>query len=196
MNNLQLEMNIGIVEGMLYLCGDEGITSKEIQAILELKEEEITILLESLKERLENDVSRGLQLVYLANKYKLATKIEYKEYYTLMVDQSESKLSNAAMETLAIIAYNQPITKLRVEEIRGVNSDAMIRRLQAKALVKDVGREETPGRPVLFAVTNEFMDTFNLKSLEELPPLETKEYKTEENENIFDFKYREDMNDN
>ena len=196
MNNLQLEMNIGIVEGMLYLCGDEGITSKEIQAILELKEEEITILLESLKERLENDVSRGLQLVYLANKYKLATKIEYKEYYTLMVDQSESKLSNAAMETLAIIAYNQPITKLRVEEIRGVNSDAMIRRLQAKALVKDVGREETPGRPVLFAVTNEFMDTFNLKSLEELPPLETKEYKTEENENIFDFKYRDDMNDN
>jgi len=196
MNNLQLEMNIGIVEGMLYLCGDEGITSKEIQAILELKEEEITILLESLKERLKNDASRGMQLIYLANKYKLATKIEYKEYYTLMVDQSESKLSNAAMETLAIIAYNQPITKLRVEEIRGVNSDAMIRRLQAKALVKDVGREETPGRPVLFAVTDEFMDTFNLKSLEELPPLETKEYKTEENESIFDFKYREDMNDN
>jgi segregation and condensation protein B len=192
--NRILEENIGVIEGMLYLRGDEGLNIKEIQGVLNLKKEDIIIILETLEERLNIDISRGLQLVFLADKYKLATKVVYKDYYALMVAQSEITLSNAAMETLAIIAYNQPVTRLKVEDVRGVNSDAMIKRLQVKALIKEVGREESPGRPILYAVTNEFMDAFNLKSLDELPVLEEVEVKNNESESIFDIKYHEEIN--
>ena len=88
-----------------------------------------------------------------------------------MVEQSKATLSQAALETLAIIAYNQPITRAKVEDIRGVGCDGMIRKLIAKALIKEVGREESPGLPILYGVTDEFMDAFSLASLDELPEL-------------------------
>ena len=85
-----------------------------------------------------------------------------------MIEQNEATLSNAALETLAIIAYNQPVTRLKVEEIRGVGCDAMIRKLVAKALIKEAGREDTPGKPILYEVTDEFMDAFSKVILHEL----------------------------
>ena len=107
-----------------------------------------------------------------------------------MVEQSKTTLSQAALETLAIIAYNQPITRAKVEDIRGVGCDGMIRKLIAKALIKEVGREESPGLPILYGVTDEFMDAFSLASLDELPELGDI-VETESDEDIFATRYQE-----
>lgn len=182
---------LAIIEGMLFLSGDEGRSIKEMATILEIPKKEVEELIDELKIAYEHNEQSGLMIVYLAEKYKLSTKPIHKSFYEKMIKQSEASLSNAALETLAIIAYNQPVTRLRIEEIRGVSSDAMVRRLQAKALIKEVGREETPGKPILYGVSEEFMDTFNLKSLDELPNLT---FNIDENleEDLFDAKYREE----
>ena len=132
----------------------------------------------------------GLQVVDFGGKYKLATNPQYFPYYQKMVEQSKTTLSQAALETLAIIAYNQPITRAKVEDIRGVGCDGMIRKLIAKALIKEVGREESPGLPILYGVTNEFMDAFSLASLDELPELGNI-VETESDEDIFATRYQE-----
>ena len=140
------------------------------------------------------DVYKRQVLVNFGGRYKLATNADYFIYYQKMVEQSSASLSNAALETLAIIAYNQPITRTGVEDIRGVGCDAMIRKLVAKALIKEVGREDTPGMPILYGVTDEFMDTFGLTTLEELPDL-ADIVEVDEQEDIFATRYREDTSD-
>lgn len=183
---------LAIIEGMLFLSGDEGRTLKEIASILDISKKEAQSLIDELTVAYDHNERSGLMIIYLAEKYKIATKPIYKMYYEKMVKQNDATLSNAALETLAIIAYNQPVTRIRIEEIRGVSSDAMIRRLQAKALIKEMGREDTPGKPILYGVSEEFMDTFNLKSLDELPDLS---FNVDEKleEDLFDAKYREDL---
>ena len=180
-----------IIEGILFLTGDEGCSLKDISKIIEQPLKETEALLEELQNDYENDNQRGLMIVYLSQKYKLATKSQYKAYFEKMIDQAQASLSNAALETLAIIAYNQPITRIRVEEIRGVSCDAMIRKLQAKALIKELGREDSPGKPILYGVSDEFMDAFNLASLDELPDLNIDLNETLE-EDLFDAKYQEE----
>ena len=106
-----------------------------------------------------------------------------------MMTTSGRKLSKSALETLAIVAYYQPVTRIRIEEIRGVGCESMIRKLLAQALIKEVGREDSPGKPVLYGVTDEFMDAFNLKSLDELPELKEIESEFDE-EDIFNTKYQ------
>lgn len=184
--------NIGIIEGMLFLAGDDGLSIKEMRTVLGLSEGNTRLCIERYKEQLEKDSMRGLQLVFLAGRYKLATKQQYKPFFEKMIHEQENTLSQAALETLAIIAYKQPVTRLQVEEIRGVSSDAIVRRLQAKALIKEVGRQDTPGKPILYGVTETFMDAFNLASLDELPPLEEIVHESEENMSIFDIKYQEE----
>lgn len=185
---------IGIIEGMLFLAGDEGLSLKEIRTVLEDGEANTRLYIERYKELLEKDRQRGLQLVFLAGKYKLTTKPVYKPFYERMIQEKENVLSQAALETLAIIAYKQPVTRVQIEEIRGVASDAIVRRLQARALIKEVGRQDSPGKPILYGVTDTFMDAFNLATLEELPPLEEILEDPQENMSIFDFKYQETEN--
>lgn len=184
--------NIAIIEGMLFLAGDEGLSVKEIKNVLNINETLIRENLDSYKRKLNDDPTSGLQLVFLAGKYKLSTKPQYRSYYEKMVEQQETSLSQAALETLAIIAYKQPVTRLQIEEIRGVSSDNVVRKLQAKALIKEVGRQDTPGKPILYGVTELFMDAFNLASIDELPPLEELVADTPENMSIFDIKYQEE----
>lgn len=184
--------NIAIIEGMLFLAGDEGLSVKEIKNVLNINETLIRENLDSYKRKLNDDPTSGLQLVFLAGKYKLSTKPQYRSYYEKMVEQQETSLSQAALETLAIIAYKQPVTRLQIEEIRGVSSDNVVRKLQAKALIKVVGRQDTPGKPILYGVTELFMDAFNLASIDELPPLEELVADTPENMSIFDIKYQEE----
>ena len=140
-----------------------------------------------------NKALKGIVLVNFGGRYKLATNADYFIYYQKMVEQSSASLSNAALETLAIIAYNQPITRAGVEDIRGVGCDAMIRKLVAKALIKEVGREDVR-RLSLYGVTDEFMDTFGLTTLEELPDL-ADIVEVDEQEDIFATRYREDTSD-
>jgi len=181
---------LSVIEGMLFLSGDNGLTVKQVGAILQLSKKEATHYLDELMQ-IENERKiKGFELVNFGGVFKFATLSKHHMFYQRMIEQNENTLSNAALETLAIIAYNQPVTRLRVEEIRGVGCDAMIRKLVAKALIKEVGREETPGKPILYGVTDEFMDAFSLASLDELPEL--KEMKDDfDQDDIFNTKYTE-----
>lgn len=179
-----------IIEGMLYLRGDEGIDIKEISAVLEISKKEATQAMDEFINRYEKRGFNGIQIVNFGGKYKMATNPDYYVYYQKMVEQSKATLSQAALETLAIIAYNQPITRSDIEDIRGVGCDAMIRKLIAKALIKEVGRQDSPGMPILYGVTDEFMDAFSLTSLDELPDLGDV-IETTSDEDIFDTRYKE-----
>jgi len=179
---------LDIIEGMLYLAGDDGVDIKQVAGVLEISKKEATLLMDQFTEIYGNKALKGIVLVNFGGRYKLATNADY------LVEQSSASLSNAALETLAIIAYNQPITRAGVEDIRGVGCDAMIRKLVAKALIKEVGREDTPGMPILYGVTDEFMDTFGLTTLEELPDL-ADIVEVDEQEDIFATRYREDTSD-
>lgn len=180
-----------IIEGMLFLVGDEGLSVKEVANVLEVDKKTATTLIDQLQEEYTNKSLQGIQLVNFGGRFKLSTNPNHFMYYQKMVEQSSASLSNAALETLAIIAYNQPITRTAIEDIRGVGCDAMIRKLAAKALIKEVGREDTPGMPILYGVTDEFMDAFSLTSLEELPDL-SDVVELDNQDDLFNTKYRED----
>lgn len=161
-----------ILEGLLFLVGDEGLTEKQILEILEISKEELNELLKKLESEYNNS-NRGLSLVYLGDTYKLTTKKEYKKYYEKLISNQDSNLlSQAALETLAIIAYNEPITRVEVDELRGVSSIHIVRKLVAKGLIKEAGKSDLPGKPMLYKTTKEFLDYFGLSTINDLPKLE------------------------
>ena len=163
---------LAILEGLLFVVGDDGLTLKQICDIMELSLEEGRDLILDLKNTYD-DENRGIRINILGDRFKLSTKKEHREYYKKLVETPENNtLSQAALETLAIVAYNEPLTRIEVDEIRGVNSREMLRKLVAKGLVKEEGRRNLPGRPILYATTNEFLDYFGLSSKDQLPKFE------------------------
>lgn len=186
-------MNLeAVLEGMLFVVGEDGLTINQIKDVLNLEDEEAKKLIISLKEKYESN-DRGIRINYLGNTFKLTTKKEHKDYYQKLIENPETNtLSQAALETLAIIVYNEPITRLMVDEIRGVSSRDMIRKLVAKGLVKEVGRSDMPGRPILYKTTSEFLDYFGLSSKEELPKIEMNIDKIVEDVDLYKSKYVED----
>lgn len=186
-------MKLGVLEGLLFVTGEDGLTLEDIEKLLEVTKEEAENLIEEYKSSL-NDEKRGLKLVYLGNKYKLTTKEEHKNYYELLVDKVvSSTLSQSALETLAIIAYNEPITVGQIDEIRGVSSRDMIRKLLFRGLIELAGKSDLPGKPMLYKTTDKFLDYFNLSSIEELPKMEFNiEELTEEEKDLFISKYKEE----
>ncbi|MBQ9018989.1 MAG: SMC-Scp complex subunit ScpB [Bacilli bacterium] len=164
-------MSKAVLEGLLFVVGEEGLTLDQIEDVLEISEEESKNLIMELKKDYE-DESRGLRIDFLGNRFKLTTKFEHKEYYQKLIENPETNtLSQAALETLAIIAYNEPITRVQVDAIRGVGSVSIIRKLVAKGFIKESGRSELPGRPILYETTNEFLDYFGLASTNDLPDI-------------------------
>lgn len=164
-----------IIEGLLYVQGDEGLTLKQIGDILEIDEEKAKELVFNLKNYYVNN-NRGLRINFLGNTIKLTTNEEHRDYYKkLLEDSSSSNLSQSALETLAIIAYNEPITRGNVDCLRGVDSSFVIRKLLAKGLIKEAGRSDLPGRPILYKTTDEFLDYFGLSSKEDLPDISSLE---------------------
>lgn len=162
----------GILEALLFAAGDEGISLQQITTVLEITVIEATNLLETLKEQY-NKKERGLMIIEVGGVFQLVTKKEHSEYLKKLVESPGSAiLSQAALETLAIIAYKQPITRAEIEDIRGVKTDRSLQTLTAKALVKEAGRVEGPGRAILYGTTKEFLDCFGLSTISELPPLE------------------------
>lgn len=161
-----------ILESILFAAGDEGLTLKQIAHVLEVDELKAEEIVKEAQFIYQQDKSRGLVLVELAGAYLLATKKEHADYLKRLVESpGTTHLSQAALETLAIIAYKQPITRAEIEEIRGVKTERPLQTLASRALIKEAGRAEGPGRPYLYGTTKEFLDYFGLKSLEELPPL-------------------------
>ena len=181
-----------VLEGLLFVVGDDGLTMNQIKDILYLNDDEAKELIISLREKYESD-DRGIRIDFLGNTFKLTTKKEHKEYYQKLLENPETNvLSQSAIETLAIIADNEPITRLMVDEIRGVSSREMIKKLVAKGLVKETGRSDLPGRPILYQTTSEFLDYFGLASKDELPRFETIVEEITDSVDLYDSKYKEE----
>ncbi|AZK44224.1 MULTISPECIES: SMC-Scp complex subunit ScpB [Erysipelothrix] len=175
--------DFAIIEGILFAFGEEGVDKEQLMLALGIENEAFDNKINDYKQSLL-DLNRGLELVEFGSVYKLITKKELHETISDMLEFNKNRqLSQAALETLAIIAYKQPITRLEIEEIRGVNSDMMCRRLEALDLIQECGRADSVGRPILYEVTNSFMDVFKLTSLKELP--EIKIEMLEENNELF-----------
>ena len=180
-----------IVESLLFAAGDEGLTLKQLSTVLEIDESISLDAISALKEDYQSQ-DRGIAIKELAGTFLLTTKKEHSDYLKKLVESPASQsLSQAALETLAIVAYKQPITRTEVEGIRGVKSERPLQTLSAKALVKEVGRAEGTGRAILYGTTKEFLDYFGLKSIKELPPLTVSTDDTDEEADLFFEKFQE-----
>ena len=178
---MELEKAEAIIEAMLFSTGSI-ITVKDIMNVLEIGSEDIEKIIQKMKTKYEADNS-GIELVKVEDGYQFCTKKEYYEYiYPLFDNRSKPSISNAALETLSIIAYNPKITRSEIEAIRGVNSDGTIYKLLEYNLIKDSGKMDAPGKPTMYTVTPNFMKMFGLSSLDDLPELPR--YKIDENEQI------------
>lgn len=191
-------MNKAVLEGLLFVVGEDGLTFEQIEDVLEISEDESKELLMELKKDYEED-SRGLRIDFLGNRFKLTTKFEHREYYQKLIENPETNvLSQSALETLAIIAYNEPITRVEIDKLRGVGSVQMVRKLVAKGFIKEVGRSDLPGRPILYETTSDFLDYFGLATIEDLPDmrdfLEENEKEEDDNESdLYTSKYMEEV---
>ena len=178
---MEIEKAKAIIEAILFACGRE-VQIKELMSALELSSEDLFAIIESMKQDYEK-AGRGIEIIKINDAIKLTTKKEYYEYiYPIFDKRRTPNLSNAALETLSIIAYNPKITRAEIEAIRGVNSDGTMYKLLEYNLIENVGKADAPGRPSMYSVTNEFLKMFGITSLEDLPELPR--YKLDENQQI------------
>lgn len=179
-----------ILEGLIFISGDEGLTLEEINKVLNIN---INELKEIIKE-LYNDYNKpdkGIKLEFLGKHFKFTTKKEHKEYYEKLIkNDRKNNLSDAALEVLSIIAYKEPISRIDIDNIRGVNSSYLVRKLLLNELIEEKGKSDAPGKPTIYGVTSKFLDYFGLGSTKELPELKTNEKKDEETD-LFNSKYTE-----
>ncbi len=159
------------IEALLFASG-EPLTAKELSIYLE---EELKIIENTIQEMIEEyDIQeRGIKLISIKGSYQLVTKSENSTYIQKLLKKSKRQsLSQASLESLSIIAYQQPITRIDIDEIRGVKSESALQRLLERDLIKEVGRLEVPGRPILYGTTEEFLRQFGIKDLNQLPSLD------------------------
>lgn len=186
-----MEEKLGVLEGILFVVGDEGINLNTLTEIMNINETEAKDLLLNLKKSYE-EKNRGLRISYLGDAFKLTTKTEHKEYYEkLVVNPETNTLSQAALEVLAIVAYNQPITRIEIDELRGVSCTHVIRKLIAKGLLKEAGKSDMPGRPNLYKTTSEFLDYFGLATINDLPEIKIEKDANDDTE-LFTSIYKEE----
>lgn len=170
--DLQMENTYrSIMEGLLFITGDDGLTASKAAEAMQISIEQAETVLNDLMEQYYT-ADHGFEIEHYGDTYRFLSKAcVHESARRLFQIDKEARLSNAAMETLAIIAYRQPITRVEIEEIRGVGADVMLRKLEARGLIQESGRSDAPGRPFLYTVTDEFMNAFGLTSLSELPDL-------------------------
>ena len=178
---MNFETKQAIIEAMMFATGGI-VTTQDIMKALEIGSSEIEIVMMKLKEKYEKN-SSGIELLKVDDGYQLCTKKEYYEYiYPLIDKRTKPNISNSALETLAIIAYNPKITRAEIEAIRGVSSDGTIYKLLEYNLIEEAGKLDAPGRPNTYQTTKDFLKMFGVTSLDELPELPR--YKMDENEQI------------
>lgn len=176
-----------IVEALLFVAGDEGLTVEELSKLTDKPLDSVGALVEDLGIKYHNDDESGLMLIETANKYQIVTKKEYEVYIKRYAQSPFSQiLSRPLLETLAIIAYKQPITRIEIEEIRGVQVAGNLQKLKTRQLIEEVGRLDKPGRPLLYGTTAFFLDYFGINSIEELPEL----MEEDDEEEMSDFFYK------
>lgn len=167
----EVSLNTGALEAVLFAAGDP-LGEPELAQILEVEPETLKELLSKLREELSGE-GRGLALLEVAGGWQLATRPELYHIVSRMGEVTEKRLSAPTMETLSIIAFKQPITKQEIEYIRGVRVERALAKLLSLELIAEVGRKSVMGRPILYGTTKNFLETFGLNSLEELPALPT-----------------------
>lgn len=176
---------VGALEAVLFAAG-EPLTVAELAQCLQLEKPQIWELLSSLEHSYEEDC-RGLMLRQVADGYQLVTKPTYYALVNNLSRKKEVKLTNAAMETLAIIAFKQPITRAEMEAIRGVKVDGVVNTLLDLGLIAEAGRKKALGNPILYATTEKFLTVFGLPNLAALPPLEDVPEEEQEVQQVLDF---------
>lgn len=176
-----MEKEKAIIEAILFACGRE-VNIKELVSALEINQEDIIAIIESMRQEYEEQ-GRGIEIIKVNDSYQMCTKKEYYEYiYPILDKRSKPNLSNAALETLAIIAYNKKVTRAEIEMIRGVNSDATIYKLLEYNLIEEAGKLDVPGKPMSYKTTANFLKMFGYQTLEDLPDLPR--YRMDENQQI------------
>ena len=160
------------IETLLFIAGDEGLALNEIASLLGCSTQHAYHLLTELQRECEISDTRGLTLLEVGEQYQLATKKEYADLIrSYAISPLSTNLSQAALETLAIIAYKQPLTRMEIDEIRGVQTSGSLQKLVIRGLIEEKGRVEGPGRAILYGTSHYFLDYFGLKKITELPEL-------------------------
>ncbi len=160
------------IEALIFAGGD-SVSIKRLCEVCETDEKTMNNVLKMMMNKYDNDQTRGIHIIKLEDSYQLCTKREHYEAVKALTDKKRrASLSNAALETLSVVAYNQPVTRSSIEFIRGVNSDGAVNRLLEYGLIEEKGRLDAPGRPILFGTSEEFLRVFNLSSLSQLPDVE------------------------
>ncbi|AXQ78122.1 segregation/condensation protein B [Streptococcus chenjunshii] len=169
------------IEALLFVAGEDGLSLRDLAVLLDLSPTALQQQLEKLEQRYQKDENSSLCLKETAKTYKLVTKPAFadvlRKYARAPINQS---LSRASLEVLSIIAYKQPLTRIEIDDIRGVNSSGALSKLQAFGLIQEVGKKEVLGRPNLYATTDYFLDYMGINHLEELPDISGIEIKDEE----------------
>lgn len=158
-----------IIECMLFVSNDPMIP-KQLAEMLELDEDKVQSALDMLQKKFDN--SHGLQIVRVAGGYQICTRPEYADYCAIILQPAKKRLSKAALETLAVVAYRQPCTMPEVEAVRGVSVDGVMKTLIDRGMVREAGRRQTPGKPIIYATTQEFLEHFGLNDISELPDID------------------------
>lgn len=160
-----------IIESVLFAAGD-AVSVERLSDIVDVDTKTLKSIINNLSDKYNSD-KRGIMIIQLENSFQMCTRPDYFEYISRLKETKKNQtLSNAAMEVLSIIAYRQPVTRTVIEQIRGVSSDTLVSRLVERGLVKEVGRLDAPGRPILFSTTEEFLRCFDISALTELPDYE------------------------
>lgn len=171
----------GIIEAILFAAGRE-VETKELSLVLEKSKDEIKEIIHGMNLEYK-DNNRGIEIITIGDNYQLSTRKEFYQYVYKLVDKrSNPKLSNAALETLSIIAYNPRISRAEIEAIRGVNVDGTMYKLLEYGLIEEAGKLDLPGKPMSYKTTNEFLKMFGYNSLDDLPSLP--KYKLDSNNQI------------
>ncbi|MDM5247141.1 MULTISPECIES: SMC-Scp complex subunit ScpB [unclassified Lysinibacillus] len=181
------------IEALLFVVGDDGLTIKQLSQLLGEAEENIVQAMEALRTIYEEDLARGVTVKEIAGVYQLITKSELADTIQRLVENpTVQSLSQASLEVLAIVAYKQPITRVAIEDLRGVKCERPIQTLASRGLIKEVGRSEGTGRAILYGTTKEFLNYFGLNSIEEMPALPEDELvETEQETDLFMTKFQE-----
>lgn len=160
------------IEALLFVAGDDGLSMKQLEFLTEAEEKDIKDEIAVMAKRYGETESSGIMIKELAGVYQLVTKKEVADTIQRLVENpTVQSLSQASLEVLAIVAYKQPITRVEIEDLRGVKSEKALYTLAGKALIQEVGRAEGTGRAILYGTTSEFLNYFGLKNLDELPAL-------------------------
>ena len=181
------------IEALLFVVGDDGLTIQQLANLLSERDELVAEAIKELSTIYEEDITKGIMLKEIAGVYQLTTKPELAETIQKLVENpTVQSLSQASLEVLAIVAYKQPITRVAIEDLRGVKCERPLQTLASRGLIKEVGRSEGTGRAILYGTTKEFLNYFGLNSIEEMPLLpENEQGETEQETDLFLTKFQE-----